>query len=244
MATRAAKLSLIGRTFAQLTREFSFPLVVALIWAFAAAAPADRNLAGTISRFSTAFFFVSWLSGQLFRVSKQVRTEHTLTGISRRLEDVMTGLQEAAKDMAGWATGGNSWAYLLPTNPTETGLSQLMTQAEGTYPLYDLKIRVVDLNIFRENPLEGQTTYNFGELMAGLFHPIGPSVTLQGEESSLNIFFYARNGMWHQLLRGKKIDGNWKWAFRVIRVDMHGNGTPLMSMIPEDFPAPESIDWS
>ena len=105
---------MLARSIAvQLLKEFGAPFAVAMAWAFWGGS-GEFTVTEWIGRFSTAFFFASWLGGQLFRVAKQVRTERSLTGIGTRLDEVVTGLETSARAVAGWASGGNSYAHFAP----------------------------------------------------------------------------------------------------------------------------------
>lgn len=245
------------RVAGQLFKEFVTPFFVALAWAIFVGWGRPFNLAGFVASFAPAFFFVSWLLGQLFRVSNRVRTETSLGRIATRLDDVVGKLEESAKEAVAWATGGNSYAYAIPVrrdaaNGPPTSLT-LLTM--GEYPLFQVSLRIVDVDAFAALPVfteaalaTAETKINFGDLDAARAFmnfadlPIGP---IHGPaDRKFNLFFMARNGTWTQLLRYRFDGAVWHVALRVTRATAEGESETLHEQVPENFPNRETLDWN
>jgi hypothetical protein len=66
--------------------EFWPAFVIAVVWACYRAWPFQSDWVGTfITNFGGAFFFVSWFTGQFFRVERQGTTERTLNTLGHQL---------------------------------------------------------------------------------------------------------------------------------------------------------------
>lgn len=110
---------------------------------------------------------------------------------------------------------------------------------EGKHPLYDIIARIVDLQ--KASQLKGQFSldtmkYTDATVQIGNLIPRAGSVlqTFQlGDvmQRDFNIFFSARNGMFEELLRLRKIDGHWRRALRVRR-----NEKTVFEKIDKEFP--------
>lgn len=245
------------RVARQLFKEFVTPFVVAVVWAIFVGWDRPFSLAGSVASFAPAFFFVSWLLGQVFRVSNRVRTESSLGRIATRLDDVVGKLEESAKEAVAWATGGTSYAYVVPNHrgAADGPPASLTLLTVGEYPMFQVSLRIVDVDAFAALPafteaaIEAtQTVVPFGDLdgnrafmnFANL--PIGP---VNGPiDRKFNLFFMARNGTWVQLLRYRFDGATWHVAFRVNRATAEGENEILHEQIPANFPNLETLDWS
>lgn len=85
----------------QILREFWVPLLVAILWTIL-----THDTTPQLGKFTTlvnigmpTFFFVSWMTGQYFRVSKQERVSSTLSNIESRVEKVLGDISKQAADM-------------------------------------------------------------------------------------------------------------------------------------------------
>lgn len=123
-------------------------------------------------------------------------------------------------------TGGESFVYLTtvggvvgPQNST-----YLLAVHEGDYPVYEVVAKIADLDEFElAAPRTFQALDDFyTEIEIGSLIPktgtrldrfeMGP-----GDHKRYNIFFSGRNGLWTELLRLKKVDGQWRAAIRIER---------------------------
>lgn len=237
----------------QLAREFIIPLIGGLLWMWFGTKQEDRNWAGFIGHFSAGFFFVSFLTGSVFRVAKQVRTETHLSGISQRVENVVSLVERSARETIAWATGGDSYAYFLPSMANAGAPTALSTITVGTYPLFKVHARIVDLNGLAAMALPGApvlpinhpvygVNLTLGDLDPGHYYMGVGGVTLNSPDCRFNVFWQGRNGQWTQRLRYRQEEGNWHVAYRVTRVE-NDEEVVLEESIPANFPDPDTVNW-
>ena len=77
--------------FKQLIREFWIPLFVAIIWCvynFSGPTVSSFRFTLLLNCFVGAFFFVSWLLSQYFRVRKQTKVDTDLKSIHENVSSV------------------------------------------------------------------------------------------------------------------------------------------------------------
>ena len=93
---------------------------------------------------------------------------------------------------------------------------------QGDFPLYDLTVNITDLdkiNKYAGNPEyahEYRKLFSIGTMLPKQSNNLCKVLMLDQENSkSFNIFFSARNGMFHELLRIKKINNEWVSAVKV-----------------------------
>lgn len=127
--------------------------------------------------------------------------------------------------------GGYIWiSGLLPYHPCHNGV--LFTN-ESKYPLYDVQVRIVDLNAFDKNELESVETFiEIGNLppMRSTDDP-GEIIKLCDRENlKLNVFYSMRNGEVVQYYRAK-LDKPTSWATKVFL-----NGIKVREYVSENFP--------
>ncbi len=236
----------------QLAVEFAGPLLIALAWAaYSAHASGDSGPDKLIANFAGAFFFGAWALGQVFRVMKQQRVEAGLGGIESKVQSMLDDLGRKTEDLVGYMTGGNSWCYLMVQvdNANDaTGLVSIVHQ--GKHPLYDVSVRVTDLEAFSQARAAGRPinlgddrTLNLGNLISG--HAVTGVGNIFGSfqgttKRSFNIFFTARNGSFVQIMRYCKFDGEWLTAMKILR-----DGEVLHERVSANYPRETdgSVKW-
>ena len=161
--------------------------------------------------------------------------------------------QQAASEqkLANLMTGGDSfcsWMVSKPDPVTNTGLG--VVRHHGDHPLYDVYIRIVDLEKLAK--LKGDdrslTTNRVSDTIIS-FDNIRPSVVLllepfmlgNGDTRRFGIRVSARNGSFIQVLQFKKIDGEWVSATLVER-----ENKVIYEEVDDKFPrtAEGNVDWS
>jgi len=214
-------------TLYQLLREFILPLVFALIWTMYNLAAAPKwTVLHAVNVFGPTFFFVSWLVAQWFRVRKQQKVEANLREIDASLKNTVEKIDQKTSDLINYITGGDSFCYLCGSAESEVELlSPLLLTHVGKYPLYDVKLRMVDIDVPVVQPkaylMEAREWRRaFGDLIPSHGKALKEEINLgKGQSRRFNLFFSARNGSFHQLLRFKKIEGVWRHALQVWRAN-------------------------
>ena len=90
------------KIFKQLLREFWIPFLGALIWTIINYLTADKDQKGWTDIINIAmpsFFFVSWITGQYFRVKKQTNVTESLLEIEERVGNLLTDITQQSERM-------------------------------------------------------------------------------------------------------------------------------------------------
>jgi len=167
------------------------------------------------------------------------------------------------KKIAADLTGGDNYCYFLPSRPGEkSNIIDLMLINEGDYPLYDISVKIDDvekmMEILHKEQDAGNLPYDSTTLSNAMFAEasqvlrignLGPHQAMQLSgiqipsnvvKKSYNINIMARNGSLVQLLRYRRIDNQWKMAVKIMR-----GKDIIKENIDEDFPRNEDgeISW-
>ena len=169
---------------------------------------------------------------------------------SRKLDEKNEEIARLSREIANSVTGGPTVCYLAPMG----GSPNIVTLvSSGDFPLYDVSVRIVDLELFEAKKNEpftldsirkNEVSLDLGGMPPKSARILGPLLQLSGETRRWNIFFSARNGFFTQLLRMKKVDGVWKSAIRVTR-DTGKGSEVAFEQITDGYPrgADGAVDW-
>lgn len=219
----------------QLGKEFGLPLVIAAVWCFLESREqVDYNY---LDKGSLHFFALSFFSAQWNRVTKQMRTEKGLSSVEGGIRQLLSDLKTTAKNIAGYATGGDSFCWVEPTQ-LYLLTREFIVHHEGVYPIRDLQVRVVDLSRMnggvRPSDAMFENVYMLDLLIPGHVRQIklNSPVGLKGvQNESYNIFVSCPNGSYIQLLRTTYVDGKLSTAVRVEK-----DGATIFEKIDDGFP--------
>lgn len=217
----------------QIILEFWFPLTFAVLWTILRVLSApdastgwQQTVLNCIGTFAPAFFFLSFLSGQWFRVRKQLKVEGGLISVEQRITDLVghmemqaSHLEKQAKDIVGYTTGGESYCRVMCAfDGTKSDSLVLIAIHCGEYPLTNIDIRVCDLDLLREGTaLVNDRFFTIDRLLPDTNSMFG-SFPMNGRDSrNFNIFMYAQNGRTVQEVRMVKDEAGWHHAQRVTR---------------------------
>lgn len=240
-------------TAMQLAKEFLSPLIIAAAWTIYNIYELnvnDRSLKNFINIFGPAFFLTSWGISQWFRVRKQQKVDQGLTSIEIAINNSIANLETRTNEVINNVTGGDSACYVFGPTPEADRWSGLLIVHVGKYPLYEVTCRITELDIFEEMLKNNESLtendrsefrFPIGSLAPNMARrapidlPLGP-----GESRRFNLFFTARNGSTTQLIRCKKINGQWKFATQLMR-----DSQVLYERIDEGYPRLDTgeIDW-
>jgi hypothetical protein len=153
---------------------------------------------------------------------------------------------------AGLITGGDTIAevYLQIDTQRWTGTAVPTLVNEGKYPLYDIELRLVDVdevrrevdqNLPSQDALLGKT-FRISNLTPGMAREVDGAVqhAANSRDYNYNIFVVARNGSWTQQLRMKWIGDGWVRATRIVR-----DGKEVRLEVPDAYPrnAAGEVEW-
>ncbi|OZC41468.1 MULTISPECIES: hypothetical protein [Nocardiaceae] len=138
----------------------------------------------------------------------------------------------------GNQTGGDTTArFMLSTYDMKAGTAQhAAVLKDGQYPLYDLSLRIVDMNV---SPGTDLHRLDWGNLVAPAeYYNVNISLP---DSAYWRIFFTARNGQWHQdlILKRSDPDSCWLAATRVIGLQQAPHLQQLDLEFIHRFGAPE-----
>lgn len=242
------------KTFEQIFREFSIPFVCAISWAAYehsfVLTDTEKGVSALIKAFGAAFFFVSWLLAQWFRIRKQQKIDGDLSTIERRVEETLTAVQAKTDDLVSHITGGDSVCYLdlLDEQDEEGSLRVMAACHHGNHPLYDVDLHIADLDdyerrfgralTFRQY-FENRVHLAVGDLAVKLVKGVECVLPVKNSRR-FNIHFYARNGHFVQQLHFQEKNTGLVRATRVVR-----NGKVVYEDVPNDFAYDTSVglEW-
>ncbi len=184
-----------------------------------------------------AAFGALWASQQQTQFERELRQKsEEITNLSRKT--------------LGAVTGGDSFPWSLPMIDQSANPANLLITTEGEHPLFDLQVRIVDVEKIAElganNMMsrldEAETILKIGTL--GGQRGVSPiRIELgDGNRRGFNLFFLARNGSFIHFLRFARVDGRWLTASKVTGTT---DDQILLERIPEGFPklASGEVDW-
>lgn len=139
-----------------------------------------------------------------------------------------------AKDIKGWLTGGDSYPYLEPLAFPD-GVMYLVKHTGNTYPLYDVQVRLQDLDHGPRLPdgsvlptevyRAGTLTSNTDKFPVGGDHLRRPNPPPHSTEvRRFRIELPARNGLVLQDVTMTAVKGRWHTNSRPIRKSIEGRG--------------------
>ena len=154
------------------------------------------------------------------------------------------------RELANLMTGGDSFCSWMVSNPdpvTNTGRS--VVRHHGEYNLYDVRVRIVDLeklaklkgdDLSLATERASDTNISMGNILSSSVLFLNPFTLGNGDTRSFNIFFFARNGSFNQVLRFKKFDGEWVSATKVLREEK-----VIYEEVDDGFPrtAEFNVEW-
>jgi hypothetical protein len=149
-------------------------------------------------------------------------------------------ISELNKEIMKSVIGGDSFCYLtMMSLDNQNNVGILTVVHQGEHPVYDVNARIVDLqkmekikdNLSFQNIMQADTNLHIGNMIKGTASTFAPFQLGSSMERGFNIFFSARNGLFTQLLRMKKINNKWTSATKVER-----DGKIIFEKIDKEFP--------
>ncbi|WP_039918725.1 hypothetical protein [Cellvibrio mixtus] len=240
------------KIFKQILKEFWFPLILAVLWTIYNIY-VDENRGGwpvqkIVNTFGPTFFLLSWVTGQFFRVKKQAKVEDSFGSVEVRFNELIDKLEAKAEETISHISGGGSYpmAQFCGIGPPNNW--GLIVRHHGSYPLYDVTVRITDLRQLAQ----AKDSSSISAAAFGTMKHVGNMIPTQSNivfavdvkdysELSFNIFFTARNGLFSQLLRIKKINDSWVSAIKGLNKD----GDIIFEHVEELFPRDSSgnVNW-
>lgn len=150
---------------------------------------------------------------------KSTNQQNTILDLGKQNSDLSLQLSQSTQTLYGNLTGGNSYCELI-IKPVNTTTAELILISHGDFPLYELSLRVVDLDILEKTEIKSiedigktQLILNVGNMQANSAQVLGQiTADFSKDYKAFNIFYNARNGFFTQGTRMFKIDSSWRDA--------------------------------
>lgn len=193
------------------------------------------------------------LTSQAAEVGRLQTSNNELQGRVLDLAQLNTSL---ARENISSVMGGDSFAWMGVN--FQFGYPCPFFNHVGKYTLYEVQVRIADVNRFREKlarkePLTLSDDINvpLGEMHVNTGGPAtGVVLPLSGSAQSFNVFFMARNGRWTEILRLRKVNDHWASAVKVTWQYRVGGPSvtqePVFEKTDSDYPRNEkgNVDWN
>lgn len=162
-----------------------------------------------------------------------------------QLKEISDLLDKSTKQLAGYATGGDSFPYFtiqICEDCDNKNTATMMAHHKGEFPLYDVTARFVDINRSNIDRIETMlgTSVSIGNMIPSHTQLVPQLLSIENSENkeqAFNIFMTARNGGFTQLVRLKNVNGKWLSATKVTR----NHNKIVLEKIDDDFPNKEDI---
>ena len=171
-----------------------------------------------------------------------------ITRLSKDNIDLADKLEIARGKIIDQITGGGSYCYVSFSN-FQKGYGDLVVVNNGKEPMYNLSVRIVDLEKFMKIEV-----VQFKDLVQNTFtiEEISPNQAVFMGSYKLadniplvkfNIFFTARNGSFTQIQRFQKINSSWTFATKVTNLMTNKK---LYERVEKNYPRNKgkNIDWN
>ena len=167
-----------------------------------------------------------------------------------------TGEKRAERKQPGAPSisGSASFAYIIPTFFDPTHNTPMLTLVhQGEYPLYDLTVRIFDMDTFERKVQQNNSDFDRlreeVQMSVGNIAPNQTSllknVQLDSDPLRWNLFFSARTGYYTELLRVRRVGNEWKTALKVIRTRPPSKDQVLLERIDSGYPLGKDgqVEW-
>lgn len=197
------------------------------------------------------------LSNALDGIRTSTAENTKISELNTELQQQLLGQSGVISDLArkgiDTATGGDSFCLMnfWDTNTQLTLNSGVpFFEAQGTYPLYEVRASIVDQNYLSKlTPIQQLSFDNWrrsvyvGNIGARQLESVNLRIpfTDPPKKQSFLVQFSARNGNWTEIIRLYRADKIWVKAFKVTKDNKER--TVLYECVPKAFPIAE-LDWT
>jgi len=247
--------------------------------AVAAAAMSVRGEMRGKEKVAWLMVLFAFLSVELASIDKEREASEVLRVATRQQEtenfrDIGNGIEKSIRQSQAdfnitmksldenmkMTTGGDSFCYLDFLNRSSKESAPLIIAVrQGQYPLRDVAARFVDQEKYNgpnsaaskmtvEQIAAGDRTFEIGTLTGVKLLTRYP---LAGRERwNFLVEFNGLNGFWHELIRLRKVDGEWEQAVKVGRYEITSKNKPatdikLLEKIDKQYPRVNGkVDWT
>jgi hypothetical protein len=184
------------------------------------------------------------------------RLQTANNGLERQLLELANLNTSLVRENISTVTGGDSFCWMGVN--FQFGRPSPFFKHSGKFTLYEVNVRIVDLNkmrgkIAKKEPiaLSDDLTIPVGEIhvnTAGCAERFSLPFS-ESPAQDFNVFFLARNGRWTELLRLRKVSDRWLSAIQV-SWQYRADGSvvskePIFEQVDEGYPRNDEglVDW-
>lgn len=166
--------------------------------------------------------------------------EERIKELSKQNFELSIQLSRSTETLYGNITGGDSFGELIVT-PIDHNKAELMLISHGKYPLYELSLRIVDIELIKtvkirtmDDIYKTQPIISVGNMQVSSALPLGKlSSDFTHSYKEFNIFFDARNGFFVQNIKLSKKENSWVKSTSITNLV---NNKLLFEKTDPDFP--------
>ncbi len=132
----------MNKILSQIIKEFWLPISLAILWTGINwySKKDSQTFIDTINGFGAAFFFLSWLLAQYWRVKKQIKVESSFSEIETKMISLTDKLEQKTNNIVNHITGGDSYYYYKITKQIAPDWYMIDCIFEGDHTLQNNKI--------------------------------------------------------------------------------------------------------
>jgi hypothetical protein len=142
---------------------------------------------------------------------------------------------------------------LMSVDASGNAVMQFIVENPSNFPAYDFNGRLWDIDQLPKDPTSMQdilsrdiASFHIPSLSGNVVQIIGTvQATVAENEKKFGAQFTTRQGGFNEVIKAKKVNGNWLFALKVNRADVSG-GEEIYRQVDPGFPlnAAGDIDWS
>jgi hypothetical protein len=163
-----------------------------------------------------------------FRSSKeQGKEQAALRNKAEEIAALYKKIAELNENIAGSVTGGNSYCYVTCINDyLDQNICEFVLITNGKFPMYDVVANITDYRLVHKLESHGEgysrydkgtTSITIGNVLPGRAASITRMPLPNDIRHDFIVEFSARNGIYIQWVKLRKINGKWKHAYRVVK---------------------------
>ncbi|OFX28320.1 MAG: hypothetical protein A2X08_12610 [Bacteroidetes bacterium GWA2_32_17] len=192
----------------QILKEFWLPIIAAVLWTginwYFETSTEKSSSIDLIKIFGAAFFFLSWLLAQYWRVKKQLKVESSFSTVESNLITLTDKLESKTNILVNHLTGGDSYYYYKIGEQIAPEWYMIDCKFIGDYTLQNNKIIFFskDSNLINHE-------FTFPSLNKNLIHQANQQLKIEpiGQRIMLStIIFNCTGKEWVQIIDMQRIE--------------------------------------
>ncbi|XDD52165.1 hypothetical protein AB3N59_19610 [Leptospira sp. WS92.C1] len=207
------------KLFYQFTKEFGIQFIISIVYAYFntdtlssfEVSDLAKYFSQYITYFSASFFFISWITGNIVRINRTIKTESKLSDIEKLISKTV---DERIQSLFGFMTGKDSFCYIdiFGSDPYEGGQFIPILIHHGENPVFNVNIELEDKILNRYK------TKNYNELNKNDSMIINEFITSNHSEANpirWNVIIKSRGGKFREEILVDFVNNRWKKRYKL-----------------------------